>query len=171
MYGDIFYINRSFTYDYFRKNISKKTEDFADKIHPTVGKLVKAKHNLDDTFDNAVDSKIFGFNRELFSSEVTELSMADHLFVQRIGYTHHGLYIGNGRVIHYLADCVSEDTLETFADGAKIHKKTNNQSPLRYSKDEVINRAYRRLNEDKYNLLINNCESFVRWCRGGGDQY
>jgi hypothetical protein len=102
-----------------RKNIEKKTES----IHPTMGKVVKTVNNIGDTIDNAKDSFDNGIMRILFSSKVKDVQIGDHLFVQRIGYTHHGIYIGNKKVIHYLQDGVKKDSLETFADGTKIQKK------------------------------------------------
>lgn len=64
---------------------------------------------------------------------------------------------------------MQQDSLEVFADGAKIHKKSKGESPLRYIKQQAINRAYRRYVENEYNIVINNCESFVIWCTAGGE--
>ncbi len=153
----------------YSKEHRKEIEDRAKNINSTCGKVVRGLNNLNDTLENAQDSINYGVLRALLSEEVKSLDLADHLFVQRVGYTHHGLYVGNGKVIHYLKECIREDSLETFADGAKIHKKSTYDSPISYSKQECINRAYRRYREDKYNLLINNCENFVRWCRCGGE--
>ncbi|MFR8044216.1 lecithin retinol acyltransferase family protein [Clostridium butyricum] len=155
----------------YAKQHRKEIEDRAEDINPTYGKVVRGLNNLNDTLENAQDSINNGVLRALFSSEVKSLDLADHLFVQRVGYTHHGLYVGDGKVIHYLQECIREDSLETFADGARIHKKSIDDSPISYSKKECINRAYRRFREDKYNLLTNNCENFVRWCRSGGTNY
>lgn len=154
-----------------RKKYRKEIEDTAHKIHPTYGKVVRSMNNVDDTLENVKDTFENGILRSLFSSEVKSLNLADHLFVQRFGYTHHGIYIGDGRVIHYLSERVKEDTLETFADGAKIHKKSNEESPIRYTRQQAVNRAYRRYSESQYNVVINNCDSFVRWCRAGGEEY
>lgn len=153
------------------EKIRRETEKIAEVIHPVLGKTVKGVNNLGDTIGNFTDSIGLGVLRTLFSSEVNKLEIGDHLFVQRVGYTHHGLYIGNGRIIHYLLERIKEDSLEVFADGAKIHRKDDTESPIIYSVDTVVLRAYRRYGEDNYNLLINNCESFVRWCRNGNEDY
>lgn len=153
------------------KKYRKEAEDIAGNMHPTCRKIVHKVNNLGDTFENLEDSIVNGVPRAVISSEETNLERGDHLFVQRFGYTHHGLYIGNGKVIHYLLECVREDTLEIFSDGAKIHKKSESESPIRYPRERVVRRAYGRYSENKYNLLINNCESFVRWCRAGGEEY
>lgn len=147
----------------------KDIEEVADKINPLCGNTIKKLNNLGDTVENTMDSARYGLLRKIFSFDVKELKISDHLFVQRVGYTHHGLYLGNGEVAHYLAHAVTRDSLETFADGAKINKKSDSESPISYTKNEVISRAYRRLSESNYNLFFNNCESFVRWCRNGAE--
>ena len=93
-----------------------------------------------------------------------KLRTGDHLVTPRMGYTHHGLYIGDGTVIHYLQDGVCLATLKDFCDGATYHVK---DTPRRYSRDKCVERAYSRIGEDDYNLLFNNCESFVNWCLNG----
>ena len=34
----------------------------------------------------------------------------------------------------------------------------------KFSHRQTIKRARSRLSEDKYNLLLNNCEHFINWC-------
>ena len=46
----------------------------------------------------------------------------DVIYVQRLGYKHFGIYLGNNRVIHYAHDvngvlCVHETDIESFLDG------------------------------------------------------
>ncbi|MGL5577241.1 MAG: lecithin retinol acyltransferase family protein, partial [Sarcina sp.] len=79
----------------------------------------------------------------------------------------HGIYVGNGRVVHYLKEQVTETSLADFACGEKIFVKTEKQSPRQHKKRDAIKRAYSRLGENRYNLAINNCDHFVRWCRNG----
>lgn len=118
---------------------------------------------IEDNINNVLES-VFVSATETIDEEA-EPQVGDHLYVSRVGYTHHGLYIGDGKVIHYLMEKVKEDTLETFADGSKIRIRPESESPACYSSDEIVDRAYRRLHENNYNLLVNNCEHFVRWCR------
>lgn len=145
----------------------RKIEEVAEKIHPSCGSFTKKCLNLNESYENVQDSIQNGLIRSVLAFEAKDLEKADHLFVQRLGYTHHGLYIGHGKVIHYLKVKVTADSLETFADGAKIHKKSEDESPRCYSIEKVIKRAYSRLDEDNYSVLFNNCENFVRWCRTG----
>lgn len=36
-----------------------------------------------------------------------------------------------------------------------------------YTPSETIERARSRLGEDRYNLIVNNCEHFAIWCKTG----
>ena len=92
-----------------------------------------------------------------------------HLWVRRCGYTHHGLGIGNGEVIHYsgLANGlesgpITKVTLEEFSNGSKI--RTKRRRKRKYNVGESVRRAKKRLGEDAYSLWGNNCEHFVNWC-------
>lgn len=145
----------------------KVVESVAEKIHPTVGESIQILYNVSDSAGNLWDSLENGLFRDFFSNEITSLEIGDHLFAQRTGYTHHGIYVGEGQVVHYLRHCVSIDSIETFADGAKLHKKTEVESPLSYPKEEAAWRAQQRIGESNYHLLTRNCENFVRWCRNG----
>ena len=95
-----------------------------------------------------------------------------HLWVKRTGYTHHGLGIGNGQVIHYsgLANGlesgpVCKVSLEEFSNGSKI--RTKRHPRRKFNVRQAIRRAKRRLGEDGYSVLGNNCEHFVNWCING----
>ncbi len=101
----------------------------------------------------------------------------DHLKVSRGAYTHHGLYLGNGKVIHYSGKVISsssssgsssqveEISLDEFCNESKYlvvdhpHRK--------YSPKKSIQRARKRLGEERYNIYWNNCEHFVNTCVDG----
>lgn len=98
-----------------------------------------------------------------------EIALGAHLVTQRAGYSHHGIYVGNGKVIHYSGLCTSlhrgpveEVTLERFAAGHQIVISHDRQT--RYSGVEAVERARSRLGENDYRLLTNNCEHFCTWC-------
>lgn len=100
------------------------------------------------------------------------MKQGDHLVSSRLGYTHHGLYIGDGMVIHYsgFSEFVDKGTIEItsfteFSQGSDVSVKTHLASI--YAADERIQRAYEKLGEDSYNLVFNNCEHFVNWCFNG----
>lgn len=92
-----------------------------------------------------------------------------HLITPWLGFAHHGLYVGEGKVIHYgalvydlIRKPVEEVTLERFAGGRPVYVVQHDELP--YGVPEIIARARSRLGEHAYRLLSNNCEHFVEWC-------
>ena len=93
------------------------------------------------------------------------LQPGDHLVVSRRLYTHHGVYAGDGWVVHKNFGPVRLESLSRFASGAKVRvclPKAGEFPPT-----TVLARAVSRLGKDRYDLLFDNCEHFVRWCRTG----
>lgn len=96
------------------------------------------------------------------------MQVGDHLVTPRTGYSHHGLYIGNQEVIHYEGKFGSDSgritkvTLAEFCEGASCHVR--DYSLRVYGRKESIERACKRLGEQDYNVILNNCEQFVAWC-------
>jgi hypothetical protein len=101
-----------------------------------------------------------------------DLPLGAHITSPRRGFVHHGIYVGNGRVIHYAGlkgllhrGPVEEVSLEEFArDHGFVVKPW---SAPRYTAAERVARARSRLGENSYRLLSNNCEHFVAWCFSG----
>ncbi|MCS6799142.1 MAG: lecithin retinol acyltransferase family protein [Myxococcota bacterium] len=97
----------------------------------------------------------------------------DHLVSPRGLYSHHGLYVGDGRVIHYAgkSDATTKDgpIVETsLVDFCKGHGYSiQHHAHRRYSHAESVHRARSRLGENAYALWSNNCEHFVNWCIEG----
>ena len=97
------------------------------------------------------------------------LSPGDHVVVNRGYYTHHGIYIGNNKLIHYSGEpgtsgTVCEVSLKTFAKNNEFWVAPHAQS---FTPSEIIQRAKSRLGENDYNLIFNNCEHFCHWCCTG----
>lgn len=98
-----------------------------------------------------------------------ELPLGAHLCTPRALYMHHGVYVGNGRVIHYAgtrrhwpSGLVEQVSLEQFSNGHGIWIK-----PARartFASTQIVERASSRLGERRYRLLTNNCEHFCEWC-------
>ena len=95
-----------------------------------------------------------------------------HLVTPWLGFAHHGLYVGDGRVVHYgalmydiIRKPVEEVTLEQFAEGRPVFLVEHGEDCLQ--SEEAIRRARSRLGEKRYRLLSNNCEHFVEWCLHG----
>lgn len=101
-----------------------------------------------------------------------EPPLGAHLITQRFGYSHHGIYIGGGRVVHYagLSDWlrrgpVEEVSLGRFAAGHEVFVIPH--AAADFSGMEAVRRARSRLGENRYRLLSNNCEHFCTWCLYG----
>ena len=95
-----------------------------------------------------------------------------HTSFRRRGYTHHGIYVGGGRVVQYgglvqglRRGSVEEVSLEQFANGHALWIRYGRAA--RFDADEVVRRARSRIGEDRYRLLTNNCEHFCEWCLRG----
>jgi hypothetical protein len=115
---------------------------------------------------NEAQAAVCGFSPD------DEPALGTELVTRRSGYEHHGIYAGNGMVIHYAGFAkslhrgpVEEVTVEQFAGG---HEVTIRQNPAaRFVGMEAVRRARSRIGEDRYRLLTNNCEHFVTWCLDG----
>lgn len=100
------------------------------------------------------------------------IAVGAHLISEREGYTHHGIYAGDGRVIHYggfhrlgKRRPVEYIALHRFAGqrGVTVCLESN----AAYTGQAALERAKSRLGEDRYRLLTNNCEHFCTWCVSG----
>ena len=119
-----------------------------------------------------------GTQKQLFNAD--ELTIGCVLFVDNYFYSlntyqHYGVYIGDGKVIHFASpegreinfedSIIHETTLENFLRGRALQIDKNIEKI--YSEHEIIERAQSRLGEKGYDLLFNNCEHFARWCVTG----
>lgn len=101
-----------------------------------------------------------------------QIQAGDHLITKRLCYTHHGIYLGRNKVIHYSglaaglrAGPVEITDWESFSQGKRTYVKHHHSRVFNHK--QTIKRARSRLSEDKYNLLFNNCEHFISWCIDG----
>ena len=102
----------------------------------------------------------------------SSIELGAHLISPRVGYSHHGIYVGEGRVIHYagLANGlefgpVEETTISSFCagNGYTVKEHTENTFP----KTTIVERARSRIGENLYCVYSNNCEHFCIWCITG----
>lgn len=148
----------------------RKSDGGLDNVqdkHPKVYHAANQIERIGRTIGNKIDSDLNLRVNQQYIHSVYNLDCADHICVRRLyptPYTHHGLYLGLGFVIHYDFSHVCIVTLEEFAKGQPIFTVN---SPIKYPPEEVMVRAMSRIGEEKYNLITNNCEHFVRWCRNG----
>jgi len=97
------------------------------------------------------------------------LRVGSHLVTPRTGYSHHGIYVGEGNVVHYsgLADGLDAGPVEmvslhTFSAGNGYLVKRH-ENP-KFSGEDIAYRARSRIGENLYCVFSNNCEHFCEWC-------
>jgi hypothetical protein len=106
------------------------------------------------------------------------MARGDHLFIYCFGYSHHGIDLGNGSVIHFdsgpwqkvlggstdVPPTICETSLCRFARGRDVFSRVYDLSddPVL-----VVERAKSRVGEQCYELVNNNCEHFAVWCKTG----
>ncbi len=99
-----------------------------------------------------------------------ELVAGTRLIVSRRGYKHHGIYSGDGRVIHYAGGVrhhqgrIEEITLRDFVGNRPVYACC---APDALRAQDIVRRARSRLGECRYDLFTNNCEHFCNWCQLG----
>ena len=98
--------------------------------------------------------------------------LGSHVVTSRRGYTHHGIFVGDGRVVHYAGlsrgwrrGPVEEVSLVEFARGRPVRVRPSGNR--RFDHTEVVARARSRLGENCYRVLSNNCEHFCEWSLHG----
>jgi len=102
----------------------------------------------------------------------SEPALGAHLVTPRRAYSHHGIYVGKGNVVHYAGLArslhrgpVEEVTIACFAAGREVWIEPGDRPG--YADRQVAERARSRLGENRYRLLTNNCEHFCAWCLYG----
>ena len=90
-----------------------------------------------------------------------------HLKISRASglYTHHGIYVSNGELIHYAGFCeifkyepIGRVSLTEFQRKATHIDVISHHDNYIDTPKEFVCRAKSRLHENKYSLLRNNCE-------------
>ncbi len=104
----------------------------------------------------------------------------DVIRVSHTFYYHYGVYVGNGRVIHYtdanggdFKGKVQETSLVTFLNGENSYSVCEfdpDDYEQIYSPEETVRRARGELGEGGYNFFTHNCEHFAVWCKTGEER-
>ena len=101
------------------------------------------------------------------------LLQGDHIYVKRkrLLYSHHGIYTGEGTVIHYKGaekekkdPVIRETDIEEFLNNGKL-KRRDYKKRLPHS--ETLRMAREHLSNNGYSLAFNNCEHFATYCATG----
>lgn len=100
------------------------------------------------------------------------LPIGAHLVTPRNWYEHHGIYVGNGRVVHYAGFCngyhtgpVDEVSIADFECGLGFRIRVRDHRV--FDARAIAARARSRIGENGYRLFGNNCEHFCEWCITG----
>jgi hypothetical protein len=102
-----------------------------------------------------------------------DLLPGDHIYVKRRRrlYVHHGVYMGDGKVIHFTGSVrekkdpkVQETDLSGFLKGG-VFRRRDYEERLRAS--ETVTVAKNQLSDSRYSMLWNNCEHFATYCVTG----
>jgi len=100
-----------------------------------------------------------------------KVNRGDHIYVRRLLYSHHGIYAGDGNVIHYSGEekekkdpLVRETDIEEFLKGGKLRRRDYKK---RLPASETLSLASRHLSDHGYSLAFNNCEHFATYCAIG----
>jgi Lecithin retinol acyltransferase len=101
-----------------------------------------------------------------------EFLPGSHVITPRRGFLHHGIYVGEGKVVHYAGSThglvsgpIEEIPLDRFTCGRPVWACCD--TPASFGCEEVIRRARSRMGENRYRLISNNCEHFCEWCLRG----
>lgn len=97
------------------------------------------------------------------------MGRGDHVRVKRVGYYHHGIEIGNNRVVHFTGEpgrkanaSIQETSMDEFLDGGALETVPYARSiPV----EETVEVATQHLGRTDYSLVFNNCEHFARYCK------
>lgn len=108
-----------------------------------------------------------------------EMKKGDHIYIKTgvqkipgtkiLGITHHGIYCGNGTVIHFdgHAKKICRHSLERFSDPSPVSAILVLQQCPPDSADAVVKRAESFLGKSGYSLVAENCEHFASYCITG----
>lgn len=168
------------------KDISYLIEGFFEEVDYLCDELDKKSKEVkanNKAFSEEIDSSLTmrKMKRSNHSRWVTKKPKAgDHIRAKRIfpgPYYHHGIYIGDKKVIHFTPDglfniaiyadgMVEETTLADFAKEADVEVKiyTAEERKEMYSRKQIVRNARSALGKADYNLFFNNCEHFAESC-------
>ena len=99
------------------------------------------------------------------------LAPGTELIVDRLAYRHHGIYLGEGLVIHYAGrlryphGLIEAVPLRSFVGKRRVHVGRRPAKSLHG--EAIVRRARSRLGERRYAIFSNNCEHFCSWCQVG----
>lgn len=99
------------------------------------------------------------------------MAYGDHVYVDRGSYSHHGIDMGDGRVIHFAstngkksAAVIRWASIDEFAGTGRVQVRAYG---VRFHPKETAMRAESMVGQSGYDFFANNCEHFATWCATG----
>lgn len=100
------------------------------------------------------------------------MAKGDHVKVRRYGYSHHGIDLGDGTVVHLSGEplrpgdaCVCRVSMEDFLCGGQL-RVVEYPADAREA-EKVVAAALAQLGSVGYDVWSNNCEHFAVHCKTG----
>lgn len=132
--------------------------------------LKKVRHVLNQIMNDIENQTGAAYHFVKKKEPIIYLSPGDHIAIDRyfpVPYSHHGIFVGNGQVIHYVPPGIVKltdlSTFKDYSDGL-IYKI---ESITSLTPEQICKLAYSKIGEKNYDYVMNNCETFSRWCRYG----
>lgn len=104
----------------FKTDMKDLTKQCYPKIGEAIEKVDRAVQTIKNTGRSLPNSNIpttvpvQRFNPGVEEKSPKSLLRGDHIYVKRIAYEHHGLFIGNNQIIHYSNGSVRREYLEAM---------------------------------------------------------
>jgi len=102
------------------------------------------------------------------------LAKGDHIRVRRWRgiYSHHGIDIGDGTVVHFSGEPMNVAKAEVVRESIEAFLQGGECKTVRYERDvlhaeETVDRALEQVGVKGYRLWTNNCEHFAAYCKTG----
>ena len=102
-----------------------------------------------------------------------DLLPGDHIYVKRSTrfYKHHGIYMGDGKVIHVSGSVREKVSPEVRESDLSLFLKGKSPRRIAYRErlpaSETIRTAKNLLRDGSYSMVWNNCEHFAAYCATG----
>ncbi len=106
------------------------------------------------------------------------MKLGDHIMINRGGYMHHGIYVGDSKVVHFKGDAdkkligveqpiIIMESVYDFGAPDRTRVVEYDEDIKLLSVKETVSRALHKIGSTDYHLMFNNCEHFAIWCKTG----
>ena len=151
------------------KGLGKAARETGKGLKQTTRKTEIVLETIEEETQNVVWSLGIGRKGKIFPRLNTSYHYAGtHVFVSRGAYEHHGIYVGDGKVVEYNnSHGVRVVRLSKFRRGTTVYVQRYSRKQRAFSYNQIVERALGRVNEKNYDVVVSNCEHLARWCVTG----